>query len=219
MRPLRYSINVTLDGCCDHRAIVPDEDLHRHAVENLERADALLLRRVTYQIRLVLRLLVIPLFYAALPTPALLGQAPAFACPASIDFGTAPVGQFTLRAIWCTNMQTVPVFFDYGGTSGYEDFELNPCVGGTCYDSFPMVIPPGGRFGIMVAFHPVELGSRSGSTTILNDAGLPSSVIAFTGLGGNVAVPMLDKLAALILGASLAIVAIFVILRGGGRVA
>jgi dihydrofolate reductase len=35
MRPLRYSINVTLDGCCDHRAIVPDEELHRHAAENL----------------------------------------------------------------------------------------------------------------------------------------------------------------------------------------
>src|SRR5436853_7940395 len=35
MRPLRYSINVTLDGCCDHRAIPADEDLHRHAVENL----------------------------------------------------------------------------------------------------------------------------------------------------------------------------------------
>ena len=49
MRPLRYSINVTLDGCCDHRAITPDEDLHRHAVENLERADALLFGRVTYQ--------------------------------------------------------------------------------------------------------------------------------------------------------------------------
>src|SRR4051812_39929263 len=28
MRPLRYSINVTLDGCCDHRAIPPDEDMH-----------------------------------------------------------------------------------------------------------------------------------------------------------------------------------------------
>jgi len=42
MRPLRYSINVTLDGCCDHRAIIPDEDLHRHAVENLNQADALL---------------------------------------------------------------------------------------------------------------------------------------------------------------------------------
>lgn len=49
MRPLRYSINVTLDGCCDHRAIVPDEDLFRHAVENLDHADALLLGRVTYE--------------------------------------------------------------------------------------------------------------------------------------------------------------------------
>ena len=49
MRPLRYSINVTLDGCCDHRAIVPDEDLHRHAAENLAQADALLFGRVTYE--------------------------------------------------------------------------------------------------------------------------------------------------------------------------
>ena len=49
-RPLRYSINVTLDGCCDHRAIVADDDLHRHAVENLERADALLFGRVTYEL-------------------------------------------------------------------------------------------------------------------------------------------------------------------------
>lgn len=49
MRPLRYSINVTLDGCCDHRAILPDEDLHRHAVENLNLADALVFGRVTYE--------------------------------------------------------------------------------------------------------------------------------------------------------------------------
>ena len=49
MRPLRYSINVTLDGCCDHRAIPADEDLHRHAVENLDRAAALLFGRVTYK--------------------------------------------------------------------------------------------------------------------------------------------------------------------------
>ena len=49
MRPLRYSINVTLDGCCDHRAGIADEELHRHAVENLEQADALLFGRVTYQ--------------------------------------------------------------------------------------------------------------------------------------------------------------------------
>ncbi|HEY4014379.1 MAG TPA: dihydrofolate reductase family protein [Polyangiaceae bacterium] len=49
MRPLRYSINVTLDGCCDHRAGIADEDLHRHAAENLEQADALLFGRVTYE--------------------------------------------------------------------------------------------------------------------------------------------------------------------------
>ncbi|MET0930011.1 MAG: dihydrofolate reductase family protein [Aeromicrobium sp.] len=49
MRPLRYSINVTLDGCVDHDAGTADEELHRHAVENLERADALLFGRVTYQ--------------------------------------------------------------------------------------------------------------------------------------------------------------------------
>jgi len=49
MRPLRYSINVTLDGCCDHRAISPDEEMHRHAVENIGHADALLFGRVTYQ--------------------------------------------------------------------------------------------------------------------------------------------------------------------------
>src|SRR6516164_3282607 len=49
MRPLRYSINVTLDGCCDHRAMIADEDLHRHAAENVAQADALLFGRVTYQ--------------------------------------------------------------------------------------------------------------------------------------------------------------------------
>ena len=49
MRPLRYSINVTLDGCCDHRAIIADEELHRHAAENFEQADALLFGRVTYE--------------------------------------------------------------------------------------------------------------------------------------------------------------------------
>src|SRR3989441_10642947 len=49
MRPLRYYINVTLDGCCDHRAMFADEDLHRHALENLNQADALLFGRVTYE--------------------------------------------------------------------------------------------------------------------------------------------------------------------------
>ena len=49
MRPLRFSINVTLDGCYDHRAGIADEDLHRNAVQNLAQADALIFGRVTYQ--------------------------------------------------------------------------------------------------------------------------------------------------------------------------
>ena len=49
MRPLRYSINVTLDGCVDHRVGVADKEIHRHAVENLDRADALIFGRVTYE--------------------------------------------------------------------------------------------------------------------------------------------------------------------------
>jgi dihydrofolate reductase len=65
MRPLRYSINVTLDGCCDHRVILPDEDLHRHAVENLDRADALLFGRTTYE-----------MMEAAFRTPAGTGTRP-----------------------------------------------------------------------------------------------------------------------------------------------
>jgi hypothetical protein len=47
MRPLRYSINVTLDGCCDHRAGSTDEELHRYWAETLAQADALLFGRVT----------------------------------------------------------------------------------------------------------------------------------------------------------------------------
>jgi dihydrofolate reductase len=38
-----------LDGCCDHRAITPDEEMHRYHAENLAKADALLLGRVTYE--------------------------------------------------------------------------------------------------------------------------------------------------------------------------
>src|SRR5688572_4924439 len=49
MQPLRYAINVTLDGCCDHRAIPADEALHRYWAENLARADSLLFGRVTYE--------------------------------------------------------------------------------------------------------------------------------------------------------------------------
>jgi dihydrofolate reductase len=65
MRPLRCSINVTLDGCCDHRVGIADEELHRHAMENIAQADALLFGRVTYEMmeaawRLATRTVVMP---------------------------------------------------------------------------------------------------------------------------------------------------------------
>jgi dihydrofolate reductase len=49
MRPLRYAINVTLDGCCDHNAATASEELHRYHAESLARADALIFGRVTYE--------------------------------------------------------------------------------------------------------------------------------------------------------------------------
>jgi dihydrofolate reductase len=57
MRPLLYSINVTLDGCVDHNAMSADEALamqhvqavHRHATKTIGRADALIFGRTTYQ--------------------------------------------------------------------------------------------------------------------------------------------------------------------------
>jgi dihydrofolate reductase len=50
VRPLRYSINVTLDGCCHHEAgLPPDEESMRYWTAALARADALLFGRVTYQ--------------------------------------------------------------------------------------------------------------------------------------------------------------------------
>ena len=50
MRPLRYSINVTLDGCCHHEAgVAPDEELMRFWTDRMEQADAVLYGRVTYQ--------------------------------------------------------------------------------------------------------------------------------------------------------------------------
>ncbi|RBP64267.1 dihydrofolate reductase [Brevibacterium sanguinis] len=50
MRQLRYSINVTLDGCCHHEAgLPPDEESMRHWTAEMERAGALLFGRVTYE--------------------------------------------------------------------------------------------------------------------------------------------------------------------------
>ena len=48
MQPLRYSINLTIDGCCDHRAGVSDPELHLHSAEIIGANDALLFGRVIY---------------------------------------------------------------------------------------------------------------------------------------------------------------------------
>ena len=49
MRPLRYSINITLDGCCHHDSVTATEELHERATKLLEEADALVFGRITYQ--------------------------------------------------------------------------------------------------------------------------------------------------------------------------
>jgi dihydrofolate reductase len=49
VRPLRYSINVTVDGCVDHRPMIVDEELFRYTTESIAQADALLFGRVTYE--------------------------------------------------------------------------------------------------------------------------------------------------------------------------
>ncbi len=92
MRPLRYSINVTLDGCCDHRVGIADEDLHRHAVENITEADALLFGRVTYE-----------MMEAAWRLPAAAGARPAWMEPfaRTIDAARKYVVSSTLdRVAW-----------------------------------------------------------------------------------------------------------------------
>ena len=50
MRPLRYAINITLDGCCHHEAgLPPDGASMRYWTAQMKRADALLFGRVTYE--------------------------------------------------------------------------------------------------------------------------------------------------------------------------
>jgi dihydrofolate reductase len=49
MQPLRYAINITLDGCVDHQAGSTDDELHRFWAEKLAEADGLLFGRVTYE--------------------------------------------------------------------------------------------------------------------------------------------------------------------------
>ena len=50
MRKLIAAINMTLDGFCDHTAMIADEELHQHYADLLSNADTLLYGRITYQL-------------------------------------------------------------------------------------------------------------------------------------------------------------------------
>lgn len=50
MRKIIAAINMTLDGFCDHTAMIADEDLHQHFNDLLSNADTLLYGRITYQL-------------------------------------------------------------------------------------------------------------------------------------------------------------------------
>ncbi|MEO5995656.1 MAG: dihydrofolate reductase family protein [Chitinophagaceae bacterium] len=50
MRKLIAAINMTLDGFCDHTAIIPDEEMHQHYADLLSNADVVLYGRITYQL-------------------------------------------------------------------------------------------------------------------------------------------------------------------------
>ncbi|MFA6114790.1 MAG: dihydrofolate reductase family protein [Sphingomonas sp.] len=50
MGKLTWSINVTLDGCCDHMHVVADAELHAYATEVLDQSDCLLFGRATYEL-------------------------------------------------------------------------------------------------------------------------------------------------------------------------
>src|SRR6202051_3460568 len=50
MRKLIAAINMTLDGFCDHTAMIADEEIHQHYNELLRNAGILLFGRITYQL-------------------------------------------------------------------------------------------------------------------------------------------------------------------------
>jgi dihydrofolate reductase len=47
---LTFAINVTLDGCCDHRAAIADDELHDYFTRLMEAAGAMLWGRITYEL-------------------------------------------------------------------------------------------------------------------------------------------------------------------------
>jgi dihydrofolate reductase len=50
MRKLIAAMNMTLDGFCNHTAMIADEEIHQHYTDLLRSADTLLYGRITYQL-------------------------------------------------------------------------------------------------------------------------------------------------------------------------
>ena len=50
MRKIIAAINMTLDGFCDHTALIADDEIHQHYNELLSNADTLIYGRTTYQL-------------------------------------------------------------------------------------------------------------------------------------------------------------------------
>ena len=50
MKLLTFAINVTLDGCCDHREGIADDELHQYFTGLMDEAGAMLWGRVTYEL-------------------------------------------------------------------------------------------------------------------------------------------------------------------------
>jgi len=50
MRKLIAAMNMTLDGFCDHTAMIADEEIHQHYTDLLKSADTVLYGRITYQL-------------------------------------------------------------------------------------------------------------------------------------------------------------------------
>ena len=52
MRKVIAAINMTLDGYCDHTAIIPDDEIHWHYTDLLKKGDVILYGRKTYLLML-----------------------------------------------------------------------------------------------------------------------------------------------------------------------
>ena len=50
MRTVIYAINITLDGCCDHTKMIPDEEIYEYFTHLMRDVDLFVYGRKTYQL-------------------------------------------------------------------------------------------------------------------------------------------------------------------------